>query len=271
MPLAIPAWLAIAGFSIGVLGLVFKNALAKKIAGAFPLVNANLALMILLVVGFIGGGAGLIWGSVSGFAGGLDLNTASVAADSAEGVLATSLTECVYRSGTGLTGNQTIRTDPSASNRIFIDIDGTEYDTYLAAGNINVTWSCTRSGATDKAASVRAVATGETFRAETSTTDSALYAIATQNASSSSVFSGKYKQTVYLNSGSQATASSSQESEFVAFAEGAKKELLGSFVTVDRTGFQKLNNYTQKTVTISQRTESGQDSPVAYIVVNKIP
>jgi hypothetical protein len=217
--------------------------------------------IILLVVGLMSGGLAYTQGL---------LGTASISApgSTAAQVSALGLASCDFNSGTGLAGNQTVRSDPNSNNRVFLDIahDGSSDDKY----DVNVTFDCIREGDVNQAGAVEIVAKGSEFRSETSTTDSALYNILATTSNPSSKWSGKFRQNVYLRSGGVASTSDTQEFVYLTFQEGEKIKTLGIFGTVDSTSFANLNNYTSKDITLYQRV-GGSDSAVGYITINKIP
>lgn len=253
---------------LGVLGFLSKRVRAMlSVPGKF-VGGAQVLSIILIAIGIIAGGfvyAQGLWST----------STASVISPSGEvaGVSALSLAKCDYSSGTGVTGNQTVRADPNSNNKVYLDIarsaSGFGGASVTNALYANVTFTCTREGAVDKAGSVLVVVKGDEFRSETSTTDSALYNILTTSSNPSSVWTGKYRQTVYAESGGVATSSDTQEYVYLTFAEGVKQATLGIFGTIDDTSFGNLNNYTIKDITISQRV-GGSDSYLGTIAVNKL-
>ncbi len=265
----IPSWLAVGLLVVGILGLVFRSSIAMTIAKINPLFPAKTTLIVFAIVGILAGGFGVLMNFGTGLIDGGSI--ASISGPSGV-VSATMLSECYYASGTGLTGNTTIRADPNSQKVVYLDVDGTEYITYsaTAGNNINVTFTCVREGDVDKAGAVQIVVKGDEFRAETSTTDSSTYNIVETSSTPSTIWNGKYRQTLYIAEGSYAGTSDSREYGYLTFAEGEKQLTLGIFGEVDETSLTKLNNYTQKSVNVYQRV-GGSDSLLGTIVINKLP
>lgn len=267
----IPSWLAITFLVVGIFGLLFRSNIAMMIAKAFPIFPARTTLLIFAIIGIVAGAIPLLINFGTGLMGNVDI--ASVTGQAPAGVVsATMLSDCFYASGTGLTGNTTIRADPNSQKVVFLDVDGTEYITYsaTAGNNLNVTFTCIRTGDTDKAGAVQIVVKGDEFRAETSTTDSSIYNIVETSSTPSSIWAGKYRQTLYVGDGAYAKTSDTQEYGYLTFAEGEKQLTLGVFGEVDATSLTKLNNYTMKSVNVYQRVD-GSDSLLGTIVINKLP
>lgn len=268
----IPNWLAVTFLVLGIAGLVFRSRFAMMIAKINPLFNAKTTLVALGIIGILAGGLPLLTGFFGGIMGNVDV--ASITGTEQAGVVASSimLSDCFYASGTGLTGNTTIRADPNSNKIVFLDVDGTEYITYsaIAGNNVNVTFTCVRTGDVEEAGDVQIVVKGDEFKAETSTTDSSTYNIVETSSSPSSIWAGKYKQTLYVGDGAYGKTTDSQEYGYLSFAAGERQLTLGVLGEVDATSLTKLNNYTQKSVGVYQRVD-GSDSLLGTIVINKLP
>lgn len=267
----IPSWLSATLLVLGILGLVFRSKFAMMIAKVNPLFPAKQTLIVFAIVGILAGGFGVLMGFGQGLMGNVDV--ASITGQAEEGVVsATMLSECYYASAVGLTGNTTIRADPNSNKVVYLDVDGTEYITYsaTAGNNINATFTCIRTGNVEEAGDVKIVVKGDEFKAETSTTDSSTYNIVETSSSPSSIWSGKYKQTLYVGDGAYAKTTDGQEYGYLSFSAGERQLTLGILGEVDATSLTKLNNYTQKSVNVYQRVD-GSDSLLGTIVINKLP
>lgn len=221
--------------------------------------------VLIGLVGFAAGGGTYLLGMV---------NTASISSADAQQLDSQTLSMldyCTYTAGTSSATGVTIRTDPNSQNRVFLDVDETAWNaTFQLNNEANLTFSCVRSGNVDKAATVEVIANAAKFFAETTVSDSTEYSIVERSTVPSIVWNGEATKTIYLEDGAYATASSTKEKTFLEYAEGAKTVSLGVRVEVDATGYSKLNNYTQKDVTIFQRV-SGSDKVLGYVTVNKVP
>lgn len=190
-------------------------------------------------------------------------------------VSAAALERCYYTSGTGLTGNTTIRADPNGDKNVYLDIDGTEYITYsaVAGNNLNVTFTCVRAGSAQEAESYLIVVKGDKFGSEVSTSSTSLYNILETSSTKTNWFND-FKQTIYVagdtTAPTYATTSDTQEFGYLNFAAGAKTATLGVLGEIDATSLAALNNYTTKEVRIYQRVE-GVDTELGKVIINKLP
>lgn len=268
----IPAWLAATLLVVGVLGLLFKNRLSMMIARVNPLFPAQTTLMVFAVLGILAGGFGVITAAVSGFSvasiGGGDKDAGNLP------VSAQMLERCEYASGiSNATAAFTARADPSDPRSVFIDLDRDIWDyanNNTAQGEINVTYTCTRSGSTQEAESYLIVLKGTEFKNETGGTEANVYNILETGSTPSTIWTGKYQQTIYAKDGNYATSSDTREHVYLGFGAGEKTATLTIWGEVSETGTGALNNYTQKDVTISQRV-NGADSELGRIKVLIVP
>lgn len=181
---------------------------------------------------------------------------------------------CVFNSApSGVTG--TYLTDTAASG-LYTDDDPNDlshYTVYVLHNNgtrtINGTVSCTRTGDINSAASAKCWAVADTFRSQTSTTDSNTYTWVLTNAVKSKISGVPWQQDIHLNDGSAGSASTDAEETYLAFNGGSsaeQQEDLGYFFTLPgATPWSYLNNQSAGDVKIYC-----DGAQVARITVQKV-
>lgn len=257
------AGLAFIFLIVAILGLTNKQVKGFLNAFSFGL-GSNMVVLILLVLAVIGGG----FGYASSWLG--TASAVGIGSNNVDGMMATQLERCDYSSATLVAGtNITARQDPNSNNRVFLDIDESDYQDAVEGYEVNVTFNCYRMGATDKAGAVELVAKGPSFASETSTTDSSTYNILETSSRPSPIFQGSYLQTIYLDDDASVSTSDSQEFTYIEFAEGEKSSVVSILGEIDSTSFANLNNQTTKEIVLSQRVD-GSDSPMGYVAITKV-
>lgn len=265
----VPIWLGILLFVVGLSGVLFTR-VRSGVNGISPFKFGNPMVLpiILLIVGFLVGGAGATWDM-------LQPATAVITGDATQNLDAVSaqtmLQYCTYSAGVATSTGASIRTDPYSQNRVFVDLDESAWNVTNAAGNeANISFTCKRTGGVDKAGAVYVVADGNKFFSENSVSDSTEYDILERTTSPSIVWNSKPTQTVYLADGAYASTSSNKEQVTLTFAEGVAERSLGVRLEADFTAYGELNNYTQKDVNLYQRV-GNSDTKIATVTFNKIP
>lgn len=250
----------------GVLGFVVPS--VKNLYRQIPIGNPSLWSIIFIVLGFVFGGlayAGALIGNA-------DVASAVGGASSVSAVSAASLDYCTYTAGQAQAVGVSIRTDTASQNRVFLDVDESLWNanaTNTALNEANLTFSCVRSSDVDKAQAVKVVASGDLFGSEVSVSDSTQYSITERTTVPSVAWAGQaFTRTIYLADGAYASSSSDKELSYLTFAEGTKARTIGVRIEVDSTGYGKLNNYTMKTVQVSQASDNKK---LAEVVINKLP
>lgn len=204
-------------------------------------------------------------------------STANIQTTITPGVVSSQKIErCEFGSAiTNATAAFTARADPASVNRVYIDVDTNIWDysnNNTAQGEINASFTCYRAGSTQEAENYLIVLKGDEFRNETGGTEANIYNILESGTSPSSTWAGAYQKTIYAKSGNYATSSDSREFVYLSFAAGAQSATLSVWGEVSETGFGALNNYSAKTVHISQRDkDSKADSELAQVVVLRVP
>lgn len=230
---------------IGVLALLLKGSigsLARSLIGWMPF-SPKMAAVVTIVLGLLLGGVGTIMAWIPA-------TTATITGDNADDVAGVSSLSCTLATiNEGVAAdNVTFRADPSNLNRYYADV---KYDSEDAI--INGTLSCDRGVANVNAESFECYVKGQSFRSETSTTDSNTYYILETSASASKVPGYTYAQTAYLNDGAIATTSSNREKTNLGFSGGdslQSQETLGFYLKLPGTPFTYLNNQTSRDVVI---------------------
>lgn len=253
----IPVWLPAILLVLGVVGLVFKNQFSNmlgKVGSPFGL-KVNTTLIILSVVAIALGG----FTTISSFASnGFHLGTASLSESSnvADAGVATSADiTCRYVSApqetAPLTQNITFRSDPKDLTNYYADV---KFDN--GASSINGTLFC-ESARPNIRQGVKSTCyvKSDTFRSETSTTDSNVYDILASSTVASVVPGKTWQETAYIaDSGTTntgATTSSALEKTDLVFAQDETQQYIGFYVTLPGTTvFGYLNNQTAQGVHI---------------------
>lgn len=221
----------------------------------------------LVIIGLATGGIAVLLGYLSPAV----ASVTNVANPQVEATTETVLSYCDYSAGSSSATGVTVRTDPNSNNRIYLDVDESSWNSTNADSNeFNITFNCARSENIQEDGVSEIVVKGAEFKSETSTTDSSTYNVLVTSSTPSTVWSGKYIQTVYVGDNAYATTSNPKERNFLTFAEGEKVLTLGIKGELDRTSYLTLNNYTTKDMTIYERSASG-DKAIAYVTVNKVP
>jgi hypothetical protein len=254
--------------AIGVLALFTR--FGKSIVGMIPIGNPRLWSVLFIVAGLVFGGitygTGLWSSATSG------ISTGSLISDEVQAAAVSSalIGRCDYSASTaGLTGNTTVRASTNENNVVYYDIDKSEYGVYsgTAGNNISSSFTCIREGSAQEAESYELVVKCDEYRSETSTTDTATYNLVTTSSTPSSIWTGKYVQTAYINDGSVATTSSTQEYGFVNYAAGEKSSTVFVYAEPDNKSVFSLNTGTNKACHFYQRTADG-DREIFKTVVN---
>jgi len=262
----------VAGMFLLVGILAFFSAKVRSVISMVPFFKPKMWAIILIGVGLMFGGFAYWQTTVSNVSG--NIGTATIGAGSVAGVTSTVLDKCVYTTSTDdENSNITLRADPNSNNVVYLDADedivGADGQT---TGDISLNFTCTRAGNIQEDGAVHLVVKGDQFRSETDTTSSNVYNILSTTATPSSVWSGDYKQTVYMKESAAATTSSDQEEVYLTFSEGEKSLSVGIFGEVDGTSFGALNNYTTKNVYIYERNDdTGSETLRGTIIINKLP
>lgn len=276
----------ILGFAItGLLALIFTIVgvlLFTKINlfGLGPMIRSiglgkyGKILGIVLVVFSIGGAIAYV---SSMNVGGI-FKSASLTQDELASTSAITGLSCVFNSApSSLSGTYT--TDTAISGAYFDDDpnDLSHYNAYVLHNNgtrsLNGSITCTREGDVEQAGRMTCFVKADSFRSETSTTDSNTYYILATSASASKVTGFPWAQTAYLNDGSVATTASDREKTEVVFTGGSTAEAqedLGYYVTLPgATAWSYLNNLTSNDVSFYCNWGAG-DQKVARITVTKV-
>jgi len=232
---------------VGILALLLKGSIgsfARSTIGWLP-VNPKTAAVLVIVVGILLGGIGTVMSWAP------SISTASITGQDADSVPGVSSLSCSLTSISKVNAgeNVTLRADPTNLNKYYVDV---KYDSPAAV--INGTLNCDRGVAnTENAEAFACVVKSQTFRSETSTTDSNTYYILETSASASKVPGYPYAQTAHLNDGSVASTSSKREKTNLQFTGGdsaQSQETLGFYFKLPGTPFTYLNNQSSRDVVI---------------------
>ena len=232
---------------LGVLALFLKP--VKESFGVIPFGNPKLWTVIFIVAGLALGGVGVVAGAFSG-----GVSTASLTGPTATtGTIATSLVSCQMNAPTVVggvaNGNVTFRSDPNTLKHYYADVPFAD-----GAISLNGTMFCTSDRADiSKGESYDCYAKADSFRSQTSTTDSNTYYIVATSTAASQVAGVPWQQTIYLadsgNSNTAATTSSPAERTSLTFAQDEKTQYLGYYATLPgATVFGYLNNQTSENI-----------------------
>lgn len=241
------------------IGVMLRSAVGKKIA-----VILGIALIVISVGGAITYVKGFNLGS------GNLLGTASLGEDELPSTSAITSLACVFAVPTEHQplDNLSFRADPSNLAHYYVDA---KYDVD-GDSSFNGTLSCKREGDIEKAGKAVCYAMADSFRSETSTSDSNTYYIVDTSASASKVTGFPWAQVIYLNDGAIATTSSDREKTDLVFTGGSSAESqedLGYYITLPgNTIFGYLNNQTSNDINIYCNWGAG-DQEVAKFTITK--
>lgn len=241
---------------LAVMALVGKGSLGKSVRGflgMIPFGSPKLWAAILIVLVVIGGGFGYGWTYIKGLsAGTLGTATLTGATTTAAGYTPDITCEIAQKSvtPTGYGSNVTFRADPTNLQHYYVDVKEVG-----GPANLNGTLTCKRSAADiDKAGAINCYVKGDSFRSETSTTDSNVYYILATSASASKVPGMLWSQTAYLNNGGVATTASDKEQTTLTYAGGASasaSQTLGYYFTLPGTAiYDYVANQTSHDITL---------------------
>lgn len=267
-----PLWAGIL-LIVGVLGLVFRMPLATQIAKVFPVFPAQIVLVIFSIIGIMAGGFGWIQGIARGLTSGNGL-ASFTGQDIAPLEQEVIIESCVYKTGVGLTGNVTLRSDTSSTNNIYVDIDASDWlleANAKAPAEVNVSFTCRRAGSTQEDGASQIVVKANSYISETDTSSANSYNIIQTTSTPSDIWSGRYVQTLYVEDDAQAGSSSTKEETYLTFSEGDKELDLYVMAEMDQTSFENLNNYSTKKLFIYQRFDDGSDNQLGTITIQKNP
>lgn len=237
-------------FVAGLLALM-KGSIGTSIRGVFgaiPIGTPKLWAVIAVVIGLALGGAGFVWGGATGL---FHSATTASQVNTQNGVIATSLLNCQMNTPTEETtaSNITFRSDPNDLTHQYADVKYTN-----GAYSINGSLFCTdtRSDIRQGAAHDCHVE-AQSFRSETSTTDSNTYYIVATSTTASQVPGYAWQQNVNLKdegtTNSGAVTTDPKEKASLVFAQDEATQYLGYNVTLPgATVFGYLNNQTSKDV-----------------------
>lgn len=267
--MAISGLVAFIFLLVGVIGLVGKKSLGgsvRSVLGMIPIGNPKLWAAILLIFGFAFGG--LTYGLSAGQSlfSGVGLGTASgLTGSDVKGVSAATV-DCTFSGVSATTAagvaNISIRSDPNNLKVKYADVKESG-GSYSIAGNL----SCNRiTNDIRQGQQVGCQIVGDTFRSETSTTDSNTYYIVATSTSASKIKGLSWAQTAYLQDNAGASTTSDQEITKLTFAQDEVNQKLGFLFTLPgNTPFGYLNNQSSNNVVISCG-----DQTVGTIVVTKV-
>jgi hypothetical protein len=229
---------------VGVLGLFSKR--VRAIFGMIPFGNPKLWTVIVAVVGLMLGGIAGISGIVSS----AGVSTASLTGNSVSGAQLPVL-EAQMNTPTvaALGGGVTFRSDPNSVDHQYADVLYTN-----GTASINGTIKLTRqSSDITPDLSYTCYAKADSFRSQTSTTDSNTYYIVATSATKSLVSGVPWQQTIYLadkgTTNSAAATTDAKEQTSFDLAQGKSSGYLGYYVTLPgATVFGYLDNQTSNDV-----------------------
>lgn len=275
MPYTLPSILGFSGAAIaftllalGVVGLLSKT-VRRTLFGWVSIGNPQLWSILFI-------GAGLVFGGLAYGSGLLASSSITTAAgidnDMDEGEIsagAVNIGDCEFLQATEVapaSTNITLRADTSKLNHYYVDVKEDS-----GAGSVNATLSCPRI--TDNirlGQSSVCYAKADSFRSETSTTDSNTYYIVATSSSASKIAGFPWSQTIYLKSGAVATTSDVKEKTELIWAQDAARQTLGVYATLPgATAFGYMNNQTSKDINIYCESQ-GSDKIVGTLTVTKV-
>jgi hypothetical protein len=255
MTIALLSWItglwALIFLLAGFIAVFFRGGLGSSIRSVFgiiPIGNPKLWGVIFIVLGLMFGGLAYGWNQISGL-------TAGIGTATTIGTTPTTsqLTNCRFQYASA-------SKDAGVAGAVAtVDTsDLSHYYYYTKATNgsvsLNGTISCDRTGDIDKAYATNCWIVSDSFRSESSTTDSNTYYTIATSSTKSKVPGFPWAQTAYLQSGAVATTASDQEVTQIVFTGGSgaiATQQLGYYFTLPgQTAFNYLNNQTSKDVNI---------------------
>lgn len=228
----IPGIVSGIGLLLVVIGLLFKKGRIANLLGMVgkPVgFKVQMTLLILGVVFLLAGGFGYWSGIVTGF-------EPAVITGITPGIemvplLGAQLTCTMATFGAvedELFANSTFRTDPANNQHYYFDAQNSTVAPAVYGQSYNGTLSCRRPAShVGEDGAVDCWAVADTFRSETSTTDSNTYSLVALSTELSKIPGQTYAQTIYLADNALATSSSDKEITTLTFAESEAVEVLG--------------------------------------------
>lgn len=269
--IAISGLIAFIFLLVGLIGLVGKKGVGNSVRGylgMIPIGNPKLWAALFIVFGIVFGGIGY---ATTGFSSLVSkTGTASLVGDNSNNLVSAADIDCTYNflnsSTLGGNSNITFRTDPNNLKLRYADVKESG-----GAYSINGVLSCDRK--TDnirEGQQVTCEIKGQSFRSETSTTDSNTYYITATSTSASKISGYPWAQTAYLaDSGTgaaPATSSSDQEVTKLVFAQDEVNQKIGFLFTLPgNTPWSYLNNQSSRNVDIDCGGKT-----VGTVVVTKV-
>lgn len=246
----IPAFILLLIGAVALIGKGSIGGMARGVTGAIPFGNAKLWAVIFIVLGLIFGGiagATSLYSSVAASVSTASVGSSDTAVANAQAPLALGPVTALSVTEVTSTDNLTLRADPSNLQRYYVDV---KYDS--GAASVNGTLNVPKVGTDlEHDAGIECLVKSQSYRSETSTTDSNTYYILATTTAQSKVSGYTWAQTAYLNDGSVATTSSNSEKTILTFPRGTAQRTLGFYYTLPgATAFGYLNNQTSKTVDI---------------------
>jgi len=225
----IPLWLAGVFLLVGILGVFFKNSIARKFAviGSPLGLKVETTLYVLGIVGFVAGGLAFVMAIP-----GMFLGTASVLGGDDAVSIEGAMLDCKFSTLSLDDGNwNSTRTLSSTNNRhytVFI-----QNETSSGDRSINGTLDCDSERADIRqGVSASCHIESDSFKSFTSTTDSNTYYISATDTTQSEVDGHTWRQTAYIQDNAVATTSSDQEETKLVFAQDEASQDLGFYVTL---------------------------------------
>lgn len=257
--------MALFGLSIGIGALFMALGVlimfVPKVRGflkAVPLVSKLpyvIVAIALFLVGFSAGGIGWYQSTLQGATASITGNAAAGAAVASAAVISDSYWSAAPTGSAAATSEnaslvtKSLDVNDDSHYTLFL-INATNMGAAIYTANITL-----QREDVSKAQAITCYAKADTFRSETSTTDTNVYYIVETSTAKSQVEGVPWQQTIYLANGVAAGTGSNKEKVSVTFAEGTAQTILGVYVKLP--GDTSFNYLTGSQATPSIRVYCG--------------